>query len=149
MILKKPAATPLALFCLLLLSFAYFHHHEAGWNVNTRLALTFAVVEQGSVAIDYYHANPAMPYLGTGDKAFFEGHYYCDKSPALSFLGVPVYAALWHGKMGLGVGSCGAVFIGFAHQQFTAFASLAAVAIVGSVIADRLARMRRTANAER
>ena len=51
--------------------------------------------------------------------------------------------------MGLGVGSCGAVFIGFAHQQFTAFASLAAVAIVGSVIADRLARMRRTANAER
>ena len=44
--------------------------------------------------------------------------------------------------MGLGLGSCGAAFTGYAHQQFAAFASLAVVALVGSAIAARLARMR-------
>jgi len=46
--------------------------------------------------------------------------------------------------MGLGIGSCGAGFVGFVHRQFTAFASLALVAVVGALIAHQLARIRET-----
>ena len=77
-------------------TFAYFLHVKPGWNVNTRLALTYAVVEQGTFAIDDYHGKY---YMDTGDKAYFKGHFYCDKSPALSFLAVPLYFAMWQAKM--------------------------------------------------
>ncbi|MCX7918413.1 MAG: hypothetical protein N3A72_02160 [bacterium] len=43
-----------------------------------------AIVEQGTVCIDSYHQN-------TGDKAFYQGHYYSDKGPFPAFLGVPIY----------------------------------------------------------
>jgi hypothetical protein len=77
------------LFLACWISFACVLHLKAGWNVNSRLALTFAVVDHGSFAIDAYHDKPLT---GTLDKAFFRGHYYSDKSPALSLLAVPVYA---------------------------------------------------------
>jgi hypothetical protein len=79
------------LFLAFWLSFAGVLHGKAGWNVNSRLALTFAVVDHGSFAIDAYHDKPLT---GTLDKAFFRGHYYSDKSPALSLLAVPFYASL-------------------------------------------------------
>ena len=56
------------------------------WNQDSRFDLTLALVERGTVRIDAYVAN-------TGDYAEFEGHYYSDKAPGLSFLAVPVYAA--------------------------------------------------------
>ena len=98
----RPAALPVLLFCSLFFSFAYFNHLAAGWNVNTRLALVYAIVERGTVAIDSYHDSPAMPFLQTMDKAFYNGHFYCDKSPALSFLAVPLYTLLWKAKMAWG-----------------------------------------------
>jgi hypothetical protein len=61
-------------------------HPNSGWNVNTRLALIFAVVHDGSLKIDPYHEM-------TGDKAFFEGHFYSDKIFGASFLAAPFYAA--------------------------------------------------------
>jgi hypothetical protein len=98
-------AVPLILFFFLFASFAYFNHDITEWNVNTRLALTYAIVEEGRLSIDSYHNSPVMPNLETNDKAFFKGHFYCDKSPALSFAAAPFYALLWHSKMDLGIGT--------------------------------------------
>src|SRR5262245_8804756 len=77
------------LFAAFWVSFACVLHTRPGWNVNSRLALTFAVVERGTLSIDAYHDREAT---GTNDKAYFRGHYYSDKSPALSLLAVPFYA---------------------------------------------------------
>ncbi|MFP4379100.1 MAG: hypothetical protein ACLFUS_01250 [Candidatus Sumerlaeia bacterium] len=88
--------TPLVLFLMLWLGTAWFHHLMAGWNVNTRLALTYSMVEKGTFAIDDYHD---LPILETGDKAFYGGHYYCDKAPALSFSAVPIYYLIWQSRL--------------------------------------------------
>jgi hypothetical protein len=69
---------------LLVCTFAYFVGPPA-WNQNSRLALTRALVEQGRLAIDDFHAT-------TGDKSFREGHFYSDKAPGVSLLAVVPYA---------------------------------------------------------
>jgi hypothetical protein len=73
------------IFIVLLLCYTYFLPRWADWNVNSRMNVALAVVEQGTLSIDAYHQN-------TGDYAFFEGHYYSDKAPATSFLATLVYA---------------------------------------------------------
>lgn len=75
----------ICIFLTLLSCYAYFFPRWADWNQNSRLDLTMAIVERGSLSIDDYHAN-------TGDKLYFAGHYYCDKAPGLSFAAVPLYA---------------------------------------------------------
>ena len=82
-VLRSPE---LALFALCFGVYAYFFQ-AGGWNQNSRFDLVRAVVEQGRLTIDDYVGN-------TGDYAFFDGHYYCDKAPGLSMLAVPVYAAV-------------------------------------------------------
>ncbi len=77
---------PLFLFVLLFFTYAYFFPRWASWSQNSRLDLTLAIVDQGTLRIDDYYTN-------TGDYAAFEGHFYTDKAPGVSFLGVPVYAA--------------------------------------------------------
>ncbi|MCX8037091.1 MAG: hypothetical protein N3D11_08620 [Candidatus Sumerlaeia bacterium] len=79
------------LFVPLFLTFAYFFHKEAGWNVNSRICLTYAMVEKGSFVIDDYQAIPA---LETKDIAFYNGHYYSDKIIGTSLLGAIPMAAL-------------------------------------------------------
>lgn len=74
---------------LVFITAAYFRNTRPGWNVNTQFGLTLAIVEQGSLRIDDYHDQPET---FTGDKAYFEGHFYCDKSPVTPFLGVPALA---------------------------------------------------------
>jgi hypothetical protein len=74
-----------ALAGVLLLTYAWFHH-DGGYNQNSRFDLTRALVERHTIRIDAYHAN-------TLDKAVRDGHFYCDKPPGLSLLGVPPYAA--------------------------------------------------------
>jgi hypothetical protein len=69
----------------LLLSYAFFYQ-GGGWNQNSRFDLVRAIAERHTLRIDAYHEN-------TGDKALFEGHYYSDKAPGLSFLAVPPVAA--------------------------------------------------------
>lgn len=56
-------------------------------NADTRMALTRAIVEGHTLAIDRYAA-------GLSDRSAYHGHYYTDKTPEVSFLAVPVYAAL-------------------------------------------------------
>lgn len=80
-LLARPEA---ALLALVLAGYAYFYQ-AGGWNQNVRFDLTRALVERGTARIDAYHKN-------TGDKARRAGHYYCDKAPGVSWLGVPAYA---------------------------------------------------------
>lgn len=71
------------------LTAAYFRNTEPGWNVNSALGLTLAIVEQQTLRIDAYHEAPGTE---TGDKAFFAGHFYSDKSAVTSLLAVPALA---------------------------------------------------------
>lgn len=76
---------PLAL--VLFATYGYFVCRPA-WNQNSRLALTRAVVEHGTMTIDPYHDT-------TGDKSFRDGHFYSDKAPGTSLLAVPAYATFY------------------------------------------------------
>jgi hypothetical protein len=71
-------------FAVLLGCYVYFPPRWADWNQNSRLDLTLAIVEQGTLRIDDYYEN-------TGDYAVYGGHVYTDKAPGVSLLGVPVY----------------------------------------------------------
>jgi hypothetical protein len=72
---------------MLLACYSYFVYRGIQWNPDSRLALTFALVEQGSLSIDSYHQN-------TEDKAFHNNHYYSDKAIGASLIAVPFYFLL-------------------------------------------------------
>jgi hypothetical protein len=57
----------------------------ATWNPASRFALTRAIVEHHSLAIDGFEES-------TGDRSFRDGHWYTDKAPIPSLLAVPAYA---------------------------------------------------------
>jgi hypothetical protein len=84
---------------ILFLGSAYFYQ-DPEWNGNSRLDLTRAIVEHGTLEIDAYHDAPGW---ATGDKAFYGGHYYSDKAIGASVMAVPVYYALLHlcGTLGM------------------------------------------------
>ncbi len=75
----------IAIFLILFVCYTYTFPRWADWNQNSRFYLVQAIVEHGTLSIDCCKDN-------TGDYALFEGHYYTDKAPGLSFLSVPVYA---------------------------------------------------------
>jgi len=58
---------PLLIFLLLFIAYSYFDYPNGGWNVNSRLGLTRAIVEKGRLTIDNYHN---ATFMFTGDKAF-------------------------------------------------------------------------------
>ena len=76
----------LLLAALLLFAYGYFRQVPA-WNEFSRYDLVRAIAEERSLRIDSFHEN-------TGDKAFFDGHWYSDKAPGTALVGVPVYALL-------------------------------------------------------
>lgn len=93
--MRRPQkAVPWLLFAVLFLTFAYFFHAQAGWNVNSRIALTYAMVERRTFRIDDYPVLKDGDALYTEDIAFKDGHYYSDKIIGTSLLGVPPMAAL-------------------------------------------------------
>lgn len=67
-------------------TYAYFWQWR-GWNESSRLILTYALVEQGTIAVDALHSQ-------SSDIAYRNGHYYSYKPPGQSLLGVPIYAML-------------------------------------------------------
>ena len=73
-------------FATLLGSYAYFWQSR-DWNSASRLMLTYAMVDRGTIAIDGLEAQ-------TGDRASFRGHTYSDKPPGASTIGVPAYAMM-------------------------------------------------------
>ena len=72
-------------FGLLLASYAFFWHSR-DWNTASRLMLTYALVDRGTIRLDGLERQ-------TGDRASFQGHSYSDKLPGFSLLAVPVYSA--------------------------------------------------------
>ncbi len=58
---------------------------SATWSPVSRLNLTRAIVEQGTIAVDAFADS-------TGDRALRNGHWYCDKAPLPSLIAVPAYA---------------------------------------------------------
>ena len=66
---------------------SYFYFYQGtGWNQNSHFDLARVLLEQHTVSIDRYQR-------GTGDKAFYNGHYYSDKAPGLSLLSLPAVSA--------------------------------------------------------
>ncbi len=60
---------------------------DVGPNQLSRLDLTLALAHEGRLQIDTYTANAI-------DRAYYQGHYYTDKAPLISFLGYPVYQGI-------------------------------------------------------
>ncbi len=76
-----------AMFWLIVISYAYFISSAASFNAESHLYPAFSLVDHHTLNIDRYATR-------LGDKSYWDGHYYTDKAPGLSFLAVPVYAAL-------------------------------------------------------
>ena len=72
-------------FAILFLSYAYFWHSR-DWNSASRLMLTYAMVDRGTVTITGLEDQ-------TGDRASFRGEFYTDKLPGFSFLATLPYSA--------------------------------------------------------
>ena len=76
---------------LVFLIYAYFVHtaawNQIGFNVAIRFLLVKSLVEDRSFVLDKYQ------HL-TDDKAYYEGRYYCDKPPGISYFAFPAYWVL-------------------------------------------------------
>ncbi|MBL4633643.1 MAG: hypothetical protein JKY56_07215 [Kofleriaceae bacterium] len=90
-----------AFFAISLLAYSYFYQ-AGGWNQNVRFDLVRSLTEQRSVVIDDYRRNSG-DLSCYGDKGVCKGvakavnneHYYCDKAPGVSLLGVVPYVAIY------------------------------------------------------
>jgi hypothetical protein len=68
---------------MLILALAFFYFYSGGGpNQGSRFNLDRAILEQHQLITDSYHNN-------SEDKAFYRGHYYCDKAPGTSFAALP------------------------------------------------------------
>lgn len=87
---KLPAGKTLREACLVFImvvaGYGYFST-ERDVNINSRLALVKAFVDEGRFEIDSYHSAE----LYTNDMAVFNGHYYSDKAIGAGILGVLAY----------------------------------------------------------
>lgn len=72
-------------FVILMTSYAFFWHSR-DWNTASRLMLTYALVDRGTVCLDGLDRQ-------TGDIARLRGRYYCDKLPGFSLLAAIPYGA--------------------------------------------------------
>lgn len=79
------------LFLILSLTYAYFFQ-DAMANGNSRLGLTFAIVQEGRLAIDSFHDKVGT---FTDEKALFQGHYYTDKAIGSSLIASIFYFPLY------------------------------------------------------
>jgi hypothetical protein len=80
-VLRHPEAW---VFVILLATYAFFWHSR-DWNTSSRLMLTYALVDRGTIRLDGLDHQ-------TGDIALYRGHYYCDKLPGYSLLAAVPYA---------------------------------------------------------
>jgi hypothetical protein len=82
----------LLLFVLFFVSYAYFFQ-GGGWNQNIRICLTRAIIHEQRFIVDSYKEDSKeLAFVNSGDWAYYNGHYYCNKSPGLSLLAVPPFA---------------------------------------------------------
>lgn len=64
----------------------FYFFSGGGWNQSAHFDLIRALVEQRTLRIDDYHEN-------TGDKSFYDGHYFSNKAPGAPFLAAPFVGA--------------------------------------------------------
>lgn len=77
------------IFILFFLLFALLTKtHPSGWGDYSRMAQVQSLAEHGSLIIDQ------SMFVTTGDKYFFNGHFYSDKPPILALYAVPFYIVL-------------------------------------------------------
>ena len=74
------------IFLMVVIGYGYFSS-ERDSNINSRLALVKAIVDEGRFEIDSYHNSE----LYTTDKSYFNGHYYSDKAIGTAVLGAIAY----------------------------------------------------------
>jgi hypothetical protein len=84
--LGKTIREAILIFLMVLLGYGYFSS-ERDSNVNSRLALIKAFVDEDRLEIDSYHDTE----LYTSDKSYFKGHYYSDKAVGTAVLGIFAY----------------------------------------------------------
>lgn len=95
--LRRPAV---AIFLVVTLACGWFYA-QGSWNQNARYDMIYSFVEPGTpdfltFRIDHFHIIwKGKKTFNTGDWAFHDGHYYSNKAPGASLLGIPVYAALY------------------------------------------------------
>ena len=82
-------------FVLLAVTYAYFYQ-DPGYNGNSRLGLTAAIVREGRLTIDSYYANEGEG-IKTGDLSFYNGHYYTDKAIGSSVIAAVFYFPIYWG----------------------------------------------------
>jgi len=83
-ILERLNSTQFKLFIVILAIYLYFLNGFHSANELSRYSLIQAIVEERTFIIDNY-------ILSMIDVSYYNGHYYSDKPPGLSFVGVPVY----------------------------------------------------------
>ncbi len=91
---------PIYILTAILALAAVYFYQDPQWNGNTRLDALRAVVEQGRFNIDAYQSRPDW---ATGDKVFFNGHYYLDKAPGVTLLAIPFYFVIYKISTALGI----------------------------------------------
>jgi len=80
----KSKRIDLLIFVMLFIAGAAFYHPVEYDNTASRYALISAIIDHGTLNIDASHND-------TIDRAQWKGHYYSNKAPGASFLGMPVY----------------------------------------------------------
>jgi hypothetical protein len=86
--LLTPGRAGVVKVCLLaFILYAYFMPRWSDWNIDSRLDLVHAIVDDGTLNINHTHWN-------TWDKAVYKGNYYSDKAPGSAFFGAVAYAGL-------------------------------------------------------
>ena len=63
---------------------AAYHWQGRDWNSASRLMLTYAIVDRGTISIDGLQGQ-------TGDLARYRGHWFTDKTPGFSVAAIPPY----------------------------------------------------------
>jgi hypothetical protein len=91
----------LLVFLAALLAGAWFYS-PGSWNAAARYDSIYALVEEGTFAIDTYITNPKKN-VNTGDWSRHDGHYYSSKAPGNMFIGAAAYAPFYWGGRLLGV----------------------------------------------
>ena len=119
-------------FAILLMSYTWFWHGR-DWNSASRLMLTYAVVDRGTIVIDGLDDQ-------TRDIAVYRGRHYTDKMPGFSVLGLVPYAAA---KLTLGLPPHPLGAKGFAYWPADYWVTLGVSGLSTAAIGTLLTRLAR------
>ncbi|MFN2302402.1 MAG: hypothetical protein ACK2TV_01600, partial [Anaerolineales bacterium] len=81
--LPETGKIELIIFCVLIVTYAYFLQDYRNDNIVTRMSLNLSILRNGTLKINEFHE-------ATGDKSFFNDDYYSDKAPGMSFTSLPI-----------------------------------------------------------